>query len=1771
MPVMKPKFNDFVDLLHKKAANDPEKSAFILLNRQGETVSQLTYLKLHQRAQAIACYLAQACSSPARVLLLFPQGLAFVSAFSGTLYLGATAVPVRLPVGDQNMERFQAIIADADVHVVLTTASLADLIRQRADTYKALAGKKIVPVEDISDQWSEKWRPPKINPEEPAYLQYTSGTTGAPKGVMVSHANMLYQCEALKSAYLLSHRSRSLSWLPHFHYTGLVFGILQPLYSGFTGYLSSQDDFIAHPFGWLQAISKYRITCSGGPDFSYAQCIEQVTHMQKKCLDLSCWEIAWNGAEPVRKETMADFYRSFKSCGLKQSALMPCYGLTEAALPVTGRDDPHNPICIAVDPETLGCRNSAPSDQNATRKSELVCCGRPFLDTQVITVDPQNGTACNDLEPGEIWVRSKGCAMGYWRRPTQSKATFEAALQGDDTGSWLRTGDWGFIDKGQLYVAGRLKSTADVCHTANSVTSTSHPPANQRLIAPATHSGIRPVAVIGMAGTFPQSDTCEQFWDNIAAGSNLISEIPSERWDWKKIYGTPDNASARTHIKWGGFINDMAAFDAAFFNISPKEAQYMDPMQRKMLQVVWQTVEDAGYRMSNLSGCKVGVFIGMSTFDYLQLMMENQAFVHAYASTGILHCMAPNRISYLFNFTGPSEAVDTACSSSLVALHRAVTSLQKGECELAIVGGANAMISSSVYVTLSNANMLSEDGKCKTFDAAADGYVRGEGIGAILLKPMSRAREDKDYVYGTIRGTAENHSGHTNSLTAPNPFAQADVITRALHQANIDPGTINYIETHGTGTSLGDPIEINGLKMAFAKSAATAFGPGRPPAYCGLGTVKTNIGHLEAAAGIAGVVKVLMAMKHKQIPAHLHFKTLNPNIDLKASPFYIVDGTTRVWEALQDDNGQPLPRRAGVSSFGFGGVNAHVVIEENTAAPLRAKPFAGGSPQLFTLSARTEAQLLRYGRRMAAFLKRRNERVRLAHLIYTLQVGREPMAVRLAIVADDLNDLIAKLDDFLIDQKLAVQVYPDTVFHDSIKPDLARIMFDSNDTDGQQLLDQFFHQNDLFHLAQLWLLGVDLKWEVLYREKAHRHRIPLPTYPFEKENHWIPLRPAGRDGDERNTGVPNAKDIFNVQWVEAVKTSTDLDEDPAQTVQFILLCDQQGVSKAFADLLEKNGLSYHKVFYDKNSAAQTAQAHAIDPFAKASYQNVLDTIRNQSKGRQNYILNFWPLDHSATADYSLADISDATHFTCATALNLIQALITDEAKSKDHVWFICANLQPVEDPGPLNLKSAALWGLAKTMLLEHHDIFQAIIDVGSSDTVDTAAALLHEVLGYDNEGEIVYRNQKRFVARLLASSIQPQTPLKVKKDGTYLITGGLGTLGLQAARWLSEHKAGRVLLLSRNGLDPERTDRLSQTKQELLAAIQASGTQVQILLADVADRDEMEKACKPYLEAGEIRGIFHAAGAFQSNLIKDMIYDDFLKVIAAKIQGTWILHEMTQGQPLDYFVMYSSAASIWGAATGAHYGAANYFLDLYAHYCTALGLPATSVNWGGMWKGSGIITGEDEKYMRSIGIKDMLPDTGLQLLEAILQSGDRQKVVAPVKWSKFLQVMQVKRKHMLFEYIDPDDTSVNTCAENAESFGEELASLSEADKITTAVAALSGMLKEILGLQSDADLPVDKGFFDLGMDSLTSIDFKNKIEINLDIEISTTTLFDSNTLQLLAGHVIRTHFAGDSQNLETDPPKTADTSATEENVLDQYDKENLLEALKLEMDMAESA
>lgn len=518
------------------------------------------------------------------------------------------------------------------------------------------------------------------------------------------------------------------------------------------------------------------------------------------------------------------------------------------------------------------------------------------------------------------------------------------------------------------------------------------------------------IAIIGIGCRFPGANDYEQFWLNLEQGVNSISEISPQRWDVQKYYSPNPQERNKSISKWGGLIEASDQFDAQFFGISPREAKTMDHQQRLMLELSWSCLEDAGYSASQLSGSQVGVFIGACNYDSILLLNKDEENIEGHSGTGSWTCMIPNRISYFFDFRGPSVPVDTACSSSLVALHLAMNALKEKECKMALVGGISVLNTARTYIQMSQLGMLSPTGQCQSFDRNADGYVRGEGAGVILLKPLAKAIEDKDHIYGVIKGMAVNHGGKSRTLTSPSIYAQAQVMRAAYTKANVAPNTVSYIEAHGTGTPLGDPIEINALKRAFRQLDQEYKLPISAKHYCGLGTVKTNIGHLEGAAGIAGVIKVLLAMKHKKLPKMLNFQQLNPRIKLEDSPFYIVS-ETQEWQQLKTPAGQVVPRRAGVSSFGVGGVNAHVVLEE-PPEPKTQRVEVERPLHILTLSAKNEKALGQLVKKYQGYLQSHQE-ASTANICFTANTGRAHFEQRLAVVAESNVELQTQLEAFL--------------------------------------------------------------------------------------------------------------------------------------------------------------------------------------------------------------------------------------------------------------------------------------------------------------------------------------------------------------------------------------------------------------------------------------------------------------------------------------------------------------------------------------------------------------------------------------------------------------------------------------------------------------------------------------------------------------------------------------------------------------------------------------
>ncbi len=604
-----------------------------------------------------------------------------------------------------------------------------------------------------------------------------------------------------------------------------------------------------------------------------------------------------------------------------------------------------------------------------------------------------------------------------------------------------------------------------------------------------------PIAVVGVSGVFPQATDVAELWRILEAGTEVISEVPENRWDWRRYYGDPVVEEGRTLSKWGGFMAGVDRFDALFFNISPREAELMDPQQRIFMETVWKAIEDAGHKPSDLWGSSTGLFVGVQANDYAELLIQQ---VDAQLSTGLPHSMLANRVSYFFNFHGPSEAIDTACSSAAAAIHRAVQSIRNGESEQAIAGGVNIMLSPRPHLILSQMGMLSPDGKCRTFDKDANGYVRGEGVGAVLLKPLSRALEDGNPIYATILTTAENHGGRALSLLAPNPEAQAAAIVSACLQAEVEPETIGYIEAQGTGTLVGDSVEVSAFKMAFATLHEKSGKTRQLKHYCGIGSLKPNIGHLEAASGIAALIKVILAFKHRKLPASINIKELSPYIQLEDTPFYVVDCPT-AWEPRLDEHHHPLPRRAGVHSFGYGGTIVHILLQEpDTSCDPPDMPDA---PQIFVLSAKNDQRLRVYAKKLTEWLQELGlapHSPSLADIAFTLQLGREPMQERLAVIAHTREELICHLEDFLANREGSLHV-----MKGNVKAAHTPSTVWENDEDERSYLSEITRKGKLQKIVSLWVQGARVDWHLLHQGNKRR-RVSLPTYPFAPERHWAP-------------------------------------------------------------------------------------------------------------------------------------------------------------------------------------------------------------------------------------------------------------------------------------------------------------------------------------------------------------------------------------------------------------------------------------------------------------------------------------------------------------------------------------------------------------------------------------------------------------------------------------------------------------------------------------------
>ncbi|MBD2103367.1 type I polyketide synthase [Leptolyngbya sp. FACHB-261] len=1580
---------------------------------------------------------------------------------------------------------------------------------------------------------------------------------------------------------------------------------------------------------------------------------------------------------------------------------------------------------------------------------------------------------------------------------------------------------------------------------------------------------MEPIAVIGLGCRFPGAKDPESFWQLLRDGVDAITEVPKERWDIDAYYDPAPGTPGKMSTRWGGFIERVDQFEPSFFGISPREVERMDPQQRLVLEVAWEALENAGLAPDKIAGTPAGVFMAIGNYDYCRLLTQDLNLVNAYDGTGNTLCIAANRLSYILNLRGPSVVIETACSSSLVALHYACQSLQSGESSLCLVGGVSLMLSPEPTITYSHAHMMASDGRCKTFDASADGYVRGEGCGVVVLKRLSDALKDKDNVLAVVKGTAVNQDGLSNGLTAPNGPSQQAVVRQALQNAGVTPDQISYIEAHGTGTSLGDPIEVKSLKAVLMQDR-------KPDQPCWLGSVKTNIGHLEAASGMAGLIKVVLALQHQEIPPHLHLKQLNSLISLDGTTFEI-PSQRQPWSVGE------AQRLAGISAFGFGGTNCHAILEE---APEVAPELAPEDRpyHLLMLSAKTENALKELAQRYADFCAAHPE-ASLADICFTANTTRAQFDHRLAVVAESGVQLREQLEAFAAGREpgglvtgqannkkrskiaflftgqgsqfvgMGHQLYEtQPVFRQALdrcdailrpylqKPLLAVLYPEGTDTqasakngslstpgllgetaytqpalfaleyalfqlwkswgieptivmghsvgeyvaacvagvfsleDGLKLIAErgrlmqalpaggemvavfaseaqvtaaiqavtaqlseaqavsiaaingpqsvvisgqseavqavlsalkaegikakklqvshAFHsplmepmlsafkqvaasvvyaaprtklisnvtgalataeittpeywcdhvrspvrfadsmqalqqqkyeifveigprptllgmgryclpdgvgvwlpslypgqadwQQMLQSLGALYVRGAAVDWASLDQD-APRRRLQLPTYPFQRQRYWVEFAENGqattspttqnsgqdsgiqtpimnliKQGDTQQlaqqletTGelselelkaLPKLLELlikqnqqqlttasvkealkdwlYEIEWQAKPSQLKNASENGAvQPGSWLLLADKGGVGQALSELLKAQGHSC--ILVDAQAADKT-------DFERL-FQEDLATLDLPLQG----VIHLWSLD--AAAELSVSTLEQAQALGVGSALRLLQALAKRPNETRfsqiaqPRLWFVTRGVVTVGSSRP-DVAQSPLWGLGKVVALEHPEFWGGMVDLAPSIpqttdnqitggvTTSEAAHLLTELTHAQGEDHLAFRAGQRYVARLVRKQLPNSTGVTFSAEGSYLVTGGLGALGLKVAQWMVAQGARQLVLTSRRGASAEVQATLSQ--------LEKAGARVLVAQADVASEGDMVKLLETIQTSmSPLRGIVHAAGVPGYEALKDMAPDTLNAVLRPKVVGTWLLHQLTQGLKLDFFVSFSSISSVWGSKGQAHYAAANYFLDGLAHYRHSLGLPALSVNWG-PWAGGGMALEEFQVWLTRMGVEALQPEQATAALGYLLGAGCAQATVANVDWSLFKGLYEARGKRSLLEQVEGQTHKAIATTSEAAPRSEMLQRLEAVPAQERQALLTTHLQTEAAKVLKLAQLPdPQQSLFDLGMDSLMAVELVSLIRTQLGAELPISEFMQASSIAALTALLLK-QFAPDITPIE---------------------------------------
>ncbi|GLW76029.1 hypothetical protein Aglo01_05110 [Actinokineospora globicatena] len=1316
-------------------------------------------------------------------------------------------------------------------------------------------------------------------------------------------------------------------------------------------------------------------------------------------------------------------------------------------------------------------------------------------------------------------------------------------------------------------------------------------------------TGADDIVIVGMACRFPGDvGSPEELWDLVVSGVDAIGEFPRDRgWDLDALYDPDPERLGTTYTRSGGFVSTATEFDASLFGISPREAAAMDPQQRLLLETTWEAFERAGIDPMSLRGSRSGVFMGVAT----SLYGLDSGPSEGHSLTGIATSVASGRLAYTFGLEGPTLTVDTACSSSLVALHLAVQALRNGECTLALAGGATVMVTPGIFTEFSRQKGLSVDGRCRSFAAEADGTGWGEGVGILVVERRSDAIANGHEILAVVRGSAVNSDGASNGLTAPNGPSQRRVIEAALAVGGLAPSDVDLVEAHGTGTVLGDPIEAQALLETYGQDRME-------PLW--LGSVKSNIGHTQSASGVAGVIKVVEALRRGILPGTLHASHPSPHVDWTAGAVSLLT-ESRPWPEVD------RPRRAGVSSFGVSGTNAHVIIEQAAVAAV-VEPERVDAVVPWVLSAASDEAL----RAQASRLADNSADLDPVDVGLSLVGGRADLDHRLVVVGSSTDDLRAALEvaegrtitrgrvAFLFTGQGAqragmgqdLRVFP--VFAAAFDDIRARLPYSDEGIDqtGNAQLALFAVEVATFRLLESWGLRPDVLIGHSIGEVAAAHvagilslddacalvaararlmqalpsggaMLAVEISEAELAVEFPDGLPVGVDlaavnsdrslvlsGDRRivellergfveqsrrvkslavshafhshlmdpmldefarvvrglsfgqpvipvvstSSGDPSTPEYWVRQVRETVRFGDAVRESRATTFVEV---GPGGVLSALVHHIVDGAVTAAALLPDEVLAVLRAAGVAWTRGVAVDWSAVFGqwegrrvTLPTYAFQRRRYWLSSnkpveptedwryrvdWtpvaagPVVAGKWAVRGAADVEAALRSAGVTVVDDVAEAdgLVVEAEAPALLRVVAEATVPVWAVTRGGVGAAEVWGVGRVAALEMPQVWGGLIDL--PEGVDERIA---GVLG-GAEDQVVVRPSGVVARRLRRAPLGQRRQWTV--SGPVLVTGGTGALGLEVARWLVGRGATELILVSRRG-----------------GTVPDLGVPVHVETCDIADRDAVADLLARY----PVSIVVHAAGVDTRTPLISADPVAYAEVTRAKVLGARHLHELA---PDAHLIFFSSIAGVWGSSGQSAYAAGNAYLDALAEHRAGSGQRATSIAWG-PWS-AGMATGPTADYLRRRGLTPLPPSRALSALADALDHGDTTITIANIDWTRFLPTFTSSRPSPLLTDFLPADA-----APAATSWASTTSALPTHERAATVLALVRHHAAASLGHSDSAAVDPEKPFKDLGFDSLTAVDLRNRLVAATALAIPATAVFDHPTAQAFTDHVL---------------------------------------------------